>query len=366
MGNRSTNTNTGDNIRVDGHLVSFFNSNFKTRLVGTNRGSTTPVVATGGTKTTPGNGYIYHVFCTAGPGPATGQTFVKTAGVGAAVEILLVGGGGGGGGGTEAGGGGGAGGVAYGTGIELDNGTYPLEIGAGGAKGPFSADSSDGGNSSFNAGAVMPGEFGTFTAYGGGGGGCQNTPAAADVQSGRPGGSGGGSSGTDTTNGNGGTATMPTSSPVNPATYWLVYGNNGGATTSTSGDMGSGGGGAGAVGGSISSGPQVGGLGGAGIAIPAFPGPIMSPHPLINADTAAAIGPTGVYGQGGGGASNVPSGTSPSPTNGGGRGATPQNDSTAGNDNGGGGGGGGQGVGGYQAKGGGFGLVAVRYKEVES
>ena len=64
MGNRSTNTNTGDNIRVDGHLVSFFNSNFKTRLVGTNIGGTTPVVATGGTKTTPGNGYIYHVFAT--------------------------------------------------------------------------------------------------------------------------------------------------------------------------------------------------------------------------------------------------------------------------------------------------------------
>ena len=167
MGNRSTNPRTGANIRVDGHLVSFFNSNFKTRLVGTTASGSVPITATGGTKTTPGNGYIYHTFATASGSPDTSQNFVKSAGTNAAVEILLVGGGGGGGGGQESGGGGGGGGVAYGTGIQLDNGTYPLEIGVGGAKGPYTgASSGDGGNSSFNAGAVMPGEFGTFIAYG--------------------------------------------------------------------------------------------------------------------------------------------------------------------------------------------------------
>ena len=70
MGNRSTNTNRDANITVDGHLANFFNSNFVTRLVGTNMSGNTPIVATGGVKTTPGNGYIYHVFCTGGPGPA--------------------------------------------------------------------------------------------------------------------------------------------------------------------------------------------------------------------------------------------------------------------------------------------------------
>ena len=369
MGNRSTNPRTGDNIRVDGHLVSFFNSNFKTQLAGTNARTAVPITATGGTKTTPGNGYIYHTFATASGSPDTSQTFVKSAGTNAAVEILLVGGGGGGGGGQESGGGGGAGGVAYGTGIQLDDGTYPLEIGSGGAKGPYTgASSGDGGNSSFNAGAVMPGEFGTFIAYGGGGGGGQQTPTAPDVQPGRPGGSGGGSSGTDSSNGDGGTATMPTTTPVNPASYFNVYGNNGGATTTTNGDVGSGGGGAGGAGVSISSGPVAGGKGGISIAIPAFPGPIISPHPLISADTANAIGPTGRYGEGGSGGSNVPNGTSPNvdpaPSHGGGRGATPSGAGTFGLDNGGGGGGGGNG-GGYGSQGGGYGLVAIRYLEQE-
>ena len=70
-----------------------------------------PISATGGTVTTPGNGYTYHAFTSTGP-----SSFVVsddgTGGSGADVTVLIVGGGGSGSGGWG-GSGGGAGGVMY-------------------------------------------------------------------------------------------------------------------------------------------------------------------------------------------------------------------------------------------------------------
>ena len=66
------------------------------------------VVASGGTETTPGDGYKYHAFTT------TGNSFtftITSVGFLASIELLVVAGGGGGGGSHASGGGGGAGGV---------------------------------------------------------------------------------------------------------------------------------------------------------------------------------------------------------------------------------------------------------------
>jgi len=73
-------------------------------LLGT--ASVSPIVASGGTKSTPGDGFIYHVFTSSG-------SLVVTEGTGSEFNCLIVGGGGGGG--FDRGGGGGAGGLYNGT-----------------------------------------------------------------------------------------------------------------------------------------------------------------------------------------------------------------------------------------------------------
>tara|TARA_B100000427_G_scaffold39356_1_gene28379 strand:- start:1244 stop:2311 length:1068 start_codon:yes stop_codon:yes gene_type:complete len=99
-----------------------------------NAGGISPVIdATGGTKTTPGDGYVYHYM--------TGGTFsVASQGVGpdGIIDICLVGGGGGGG--QDRGGGGGAGGFRITT-VDiatLGAGSYPVSVGGGGPGGPGS------------------------------------------------------------------------------------------------------------------------------------------------------------------------------------------------------------------------------------
>ena len=84
------------------------------------------LVASGGTKSTPGDGYTYHVF-------TNNQSFSVTTG-GEDIEIMLVGGGGGGeGGGDSAGGGGGAGGLVYRHSVPVNSGdSFPIVIGGGG------------------------------------------------------------------------------------------------------------------------------------------------------------------------------------------------------------------------------------------
>ena len=141
-----------------------------------------PFVATGGTVTTPGDGYKYHTF-------TGGGTFTVTSGSQPAAYVLVVAGGGGGGGNFPSvnvqSAGGGGGGVIYSpvaftpTGGN-GSGVYTVTVGGGGAgvtyTQPNGVRGGAGSNSSFT---------GITTAIGGGGGG-------NPVINGGPGGSGGG------------------------------------------------------------------------------------------------------------------------------------------------------------------------------
>lgn len=91
------------------------------------------ITATGGTKTTPGDGWIYHAFTdTSSP-----QTFtISSVGFEAYCEVLVVAGGGGGGGSHSAGGGGGAGGIVWNPQWFPVVGNYTVTVGAGGLGGP--------------------------------------------------------------------------------------------------------------------------------------------------------------------------------------------------------------------------------------
>ena len=145
--------------------------------------------------------------------------------------------------------------------------------------------------------------------------------------------------------------------PISGVLFFVIGGGGGGGYA--------GGGGAGGAGGA-SSPPSSGtaGVGGAGLAIPAFAGPLFPtmPTPWKN-----AVGPTGVYAGGGGGGGSQdnqgpPNGGPAHPGGGGGgAGGSGSGDGTAGITNTGGGGGGGgnlpQGDGGA----GGSGIVIIRY-----
>jgi hypothetical protein len=149
-----------------------------------------PFTATGGTTSTPGDGYKYHTF-------TGGGSFTVTAGSQPAAFVVVVAGGGGGGTMPSYGssGGGGGGGVVYapiaftpvgGNGA----GVYTVAIGAGGAPSV--------GNPLTN-GQGFPGNNSTFTSLttsvgGGGGAGSPSYPGGDPNQLGRPGGSGGGGS----------------------------------------------------------------------------------------------------------------------------------------------------------------------------
>ena len=166
------------------------------------------ITASGGTKSTPGNGYVYHVFTSPDSSPAP-HNFQITSGTGD-VNLLVVGGGGGGGGkyGGSAGGGGGGAGVVHNRVLSsLGPGTYPITVGAGGLGNtyPSSAPGDPGDNTVWNApgtgtpaltAAGVPGpQVTAFTnavgptgLYAGGGGGA----ATGTPGTGGPGGGGGG------------------------------------------------------------------------------------------------------------------------------------------------------------------------------
>lgn len=270
--------------------------------------------ATGGTITDVG-GYRIHTFTTSGTFTVTGT---------GTVDVLVVAGGGGAG--YSRGGGGGAGGVIVSPGFSVSSGAISVTVGAGGA------DNSSGGNGNNGSNSV----FSTLTAIGGGGGaGASGTSEVA----GNSGGSGGGTTGF--------TAGSP------PAVTVVA----GGAGTSGQGTAGGrafsdnstyigagGGGGAGAVGGNgHDSGDPYGfnpnaGHGGIGISN-SYSGSVVYYGGGGGGGPAGAVG-AGVGGQGGGG-----NGSAFSPT--------------AGAANTGGGGGGGSF--GQPGKGGGSGIVIVRY-----
>ena len=144
-------------------------------------GASVPVsVTTGGDVDglEPGNGYVYHTFTNPG-------TFVLS-GDPISADILVVAGGGGGGTGNyfqPSLSGGGGGGVAWISSIDMDPGTYPVTVGAGGEGAPSPGSGSNGQDSLFGPGTSLP-----ITAKGGGYGRGE-TPAG---NNGGPGGSGGG------------------------------------------------------------------------------------------------------------------------------------------------------------------------------
>ena len=143
-----------------------------------------PIEATGGTKSTPGDGYIYHQFTSSG-------SFQVTKGSGDVLYAVI---GGGGGGGAASGGGGGAGGFNGPGTFAAETNTYPITIGSGGSGGPTS--SPQRGNPGGTSTLTIPG--GTpIIAEGGGGGGSEGPPSERLGKSmpGPTGGSGGGAGG---------------------------------------------------------------------------------------------------------------------------------------------------------------------------
>jgi len=204
-----------------------------------------PFSATGGTKSTPGNGYTYHVFTSPTIAPAP-HTFEVTTG-GSAINLLVVAGGGGGGGkyGGSAGGGGGGAGVVHDR--LLPNfavGTYPITVGCGGLGNtyPATGPGDPGGDTVWNSpGTGTP----ALTAAGGGAGG----GGPHIYHNGLPGGSGGGNAYSDPTGNTRSTGsgdTYPGSGPtISPANGW---GSDGGIASPHTNRKAGGGGGAGAQG----------------------------------------------------------------------------------------------------------------------
>ena len=156
-------------------------------------GAPPAIDASGGVKTTPGDGYVYHIFGTGGP-----STFaVAAAGKGpdGVIDLCVVGGGGGGS--LDNGGGGGAGGFRITT-VDIasyGDGNYPITLGGGGpgqptgTPGPTRPPAVPGDPSSFNIPAsISPSPISITCGGGGGAGPISPTPSPTQTQSvGRPG-----------------------------------------------------------------------------------------------------------------------------------------------------------------------------------
>ena len=192
-----------------------------------------PIVATGGTKSTPGDGFTYHVFTSSG-------SLVVSQGKGSEFNYLAVAGGGGGG--FDRGGGGGAGGLYNGTALKMGAAaTYPVSVGSGGAGNPADPISPGNwpygrGNTGGSSGMPTLVPAGGVAGGAGAGGNVSNPDGSAKDGLGRTGGSGGGGT---CQHGEGGLAS-------NPNTGAGPYGSPGhGSPQGTPGDSGGGGGGAG-------------------------------------------------------------------------------------------------------------------------
>ena len=213
-----------------------------------------PTDASGGTMTTPGDGYNYHFFTTAG----SEETLTNATGTPKSAEYVIIGGGGAGGNGPDTGsylaaGGGGAGlyrsgpitltdGVGYK--VYVANGA-PEISGPDGAA-PYPGNTGGQGGSGEKSWLVDPtAGISSITSDGGGGGGgaTNRNPGNMGFAGGSGGGSGGYGGGTNPT-GTGSGVDYPGSPPSfpSPPDGW---GNDGGAGSSDGG----GGGGAGAIGG---------------------------------------------------------------------------------------------------------------------
>ncbi|MEC8860421.1 MAG: DUF6701 domain-containing protein [Pseudomonadota bacterium] len=281
----------------------------------------TPILGTGGNSTYTQGAYRVHVFTSNG-------TFTPPQGL-TQLDVLIVGGGGGGG--STYGGGGGAGGLRWETNVTVNQPSYSVVVGAGGAGGAGISSTND---PSGNGQAGQNSSFGTLIAQGGGYG-------QGGAQSSAGGGSGG-------SGGGGGGITGGSARPGGSAT--AGQGNVGGAgngTSSASNRSGGGGGGAGAAGSVGTDGS--GGNGGVG--------------QNFSTQFGTGVGASGWFAGGGGGGKRSGGGSGGTGgTGGGGAGGSPSSNSgVAGQANTGGGGGASGGTGGVPGAAGGSGVVIVRY-----
>tara|TARA_R100001129_G_scaffold68374_1_gene46654 strand:+ start:2570 stop:3991 length:1422 start_codon:yes stop_codon:yes gene_type:complete len=310
--------------------------------------------ASGGTKVTSGD-FTSHIFTS---DDTLTVNAISNSAENNKVDYLVVGGGGGGGQGADPAymaGGAGAGGfrlsndtcmsapvtspLANSTGITLGVGSFPITVGAGGARAPADNTGGSNGNNSI---------FSTITSAGGGKGGGGTGPDST--------GGNGGSGGGGTSGGGGGTGNNP---PVSPP-----QGNDGSTSPPGSTNGGGSGGGAGAAGTFATPTPGKGGIGGIGSFV----------DNNLFGPTAPSYGEAGpvsnarYFAGGGSGSSNHPNGPGPVPggIGGGGDGGTGNPSTNGGNgvDNTGGGAGGGSGAGSGTGLGGigGSGIVVIRYK----
>ena len=258
-GKSARSQNRGTNPTLFGTNVSGKEVDYHTSSHGDARSEVSS--ATGGTKTTPGDGYHYHHFYATVPGapytktPKSSETLVVDGEL--ACDILIVGGGGAGGydsPGSSGGGGGGAGAVYYATGVTLPAATYPVTVGGGGQNSEVGSDAdptpanAQGDDSVFNS----------ITAAGGGRGGRGDTspvPVAAGIAGGCGGGGAGRYPGSTSDGGGGaggsstGAGSHPGSSNVDATSPPVGFGYDGAGGALDNCNCGSGGGGGG-IGGS--------------------------------------------------------------------------------------------------------------------
>ena len=268
------------------------------------------IEATGGIKywnSSENGGTMYHIFQSPGTFNVTND---------GDVEVLIVGGGGSGADGQA--GGGGGGGVVHGATIPV-TGSIPIAVGAGGEPngpgGNYSRCGYRGGSSSFDGVTAIGGGGGVRNNYAWGG---LSTDDQNRVSGANCGGGGGGSlsgSGVDIP------SAAIISQPV-PGSYVAYGGNYGAPCASAGGGSGGGGGGAGASspGPANPRGANVRSPGGAGKAIPSFNSANI---PIMPSSWITAVGPTGLYGGGGGGGEDGPSGHGFGGPGGGGDGQSP-------------------------------------------
>jgi hypothetical protein len=264
-------------------------------------GPSLPWSATGGTITTPGNGYRYHTFTSTGPG----SFVVASAPTGATIELLMVAGGGGGGYISP---GGGAGGVIFygststpvtwGSSLPMVAGSYSLSVGAGGithASGLYYPTPTPALIQAHGENTTFTHPSGPFTAIGGGTGSYAGTSPFFDSSPYYRGGSGG--------LGEGAYPGSPNPSPQRQGYP--------GAPPATNGGNG-GGGGAGEVGQPAPTGSSgwntISGPGGIGVQFPNFTGT------LIGVPSLAPL--NGYYAGGGGGCGRNDNNGGPAPQTG--------------------------------------------------
>ena len=312
------------------------------------------VSASGGVKFSDSS-YTYHIFV---QGDTTNFTTNESL---SNCHILCVGGGGGGANGQSGGGGGSS--VGHLSNATLPAATYTVTVGSGGNTSPgtptYSGSGDKGGDST----------FGGTTVYGGGGGLRNNYGYNPNPDQPARGGNGGGAGG-GTFSGTGLGDGVVASQPGGPLSFTIYGGNNGAPTASVPDGSGGGGGGAGGA----SPGPSAprpsstASPGGAGKAIPQFPGPgiySIMPSPLqstLGTGWRDALGPTGLFGGGGGGSDDNTTGGGGSGGPGGGGQGGDTDTSSAGGINGTGGGAGSLALPTSPVNpGGGDGIVIVRY-----